>query len=95
MTHYVQVVHEHRAFDPHDWTPWKECSGSLEETARLALNKFLRESGYQRAGTDRKPLDVEVYVATDKTPRHAPKDSERMGMFMTCHGIKFRVTPTN
>jgi hypothetical protein len=90
-THYVQIEHDQRKFEPDGWTPWYNCTDSFQDTALLALNKFLREAGYQSSREQdaprSEPFDVMVYVTDDKSPRHAN------GRFLACHGFRMRVTP--
>ena len=92
MTHYVQIVQAQRPFDADGWTPWRNCDGmSLEQTAVMALRKFLREAGYEHrhfgARPEFEPFEVMVYVADDKTPRHVN------GRLAACHGFKMRISP--
>ena len=85
MTCYVQIVHDQRPFDADDWTPWKNCK-TATETAQLAATKFIRESGLTSPLADFEPFVIEVFVADDKTPRHAN------GRFMACGCFKMKVS---
>lgn len=93
MTCYVQVCHDACAFEPDNWKPWSNCA-SPQEAAVMACHRFARDAGYasprgaaRLPGGD-KPLEIMVYVATDKTPRHAN------GRFMACEGFKMKLSRT-
>jgi len=85
-THYVQIVHDGK-YEADNWTPWLKCGDSKEETAQLAIHKFMRESGYLGRCALWDPFEVMVYVADDNDPKHPN------GTFLTCHGFKIKVTP--
>jgi hypothetical protein len=88
-THYVQLVHAGRQFAPDDWTPWLNCTGTLEDTATLAAHKWIREAGYAGPSVSQvefAPFTLDVFVTEEKSPRHAN------GRFATCHGFKMVVS---
>jgi hypothetical protein len=69
MTHYVQIVTD-GVYHADGWFPWKNCRDDHEFTARLALGKFMRESGYARREAQFEPFNVTILVADDTTPKH-------------------------
>lgn len=76
-----------------DWQPWRNCSpdDTAEQTALLALGRYLRAAGYTRApgapAVAFEPFELAVYVVTPRDIRH---DNGRP---LTCTGFTVRVGP--
>ncbi len=85
--HFVQIVAPGDEFNAklEAWTEWRQCK-TLQETALLAIHKWMRDSGYANALAEFTTFTVRVYVADETMPKHAN------GTFMTCHGFDMEVS---
>jgi hypothetical protein len=52
------------------WMPWENAT-SVAEVSGLALNKWMRESGYQMRGAPVPEMTVNVFVVPPAVERHA------------------------
>lgn len=96
MTRYVKidVMKDGKwpEFTYDGFTPWLNCEGDVDATARLAIHSFLRNSGYLSAsrghwGAEREPMDLMVYQYPETVERN--KDGRPIGVIATHH----RITP--
>jgi hypothetical protein len=90
----VQIVPKTGEYSADAWEPWQNAEGmSAQALGLLALNKWLRESGYQHrhhgARPQFEPFTLDVYVVTSKDPRHPN------GRPAACHKLTVCITPTN
>lgn len=74
------------------WLPWGSPKGkpyTRQEVISLAVNKFLKESGYQiKPGLVFEPFEVTAWHYDDNTPTH------ENGRPRKVHMVTFKITPT-
>jgi hypothetical protein len=74
---------------PDNWTEWNSGNDATRESVRdTALNKFLRESGFQKRGATFKAQKFTVHQYREGDPLHPN------GRPMVVHATTFEITPT-
>lgn len=83
MTVHIKIVPPETDFNSIPWTPWKVTDNDQETTERLAVYRFLRQSGGFAYGES---IRVKVYSYDETTPRYAS------GSPKSCKVTEYKIT---